>query len=54
MSGVSICLSRKSAVEVIKADLKICDRAGNCSTKKASYTPPKNKCDTLKPWPCAD
>lgn len=54
LSGVSICLSRKSAVEVIKADLKICDRAGNCSTKKASYTPPKNKCDTLKPWPCAD
>lgn len=54
LSGVSICLSRKSAVEVIKADLKICDIAGNCSTKKASYTPPKNKCDTLKPWPCAD
>ena len=54
LSGVSICLSRKSVVEVIKADLKICDRAGNCSTKKASYTPPKNKCNTLKPWPCAD
>ena len=54
LSGASICLSRKSTVKVIKTDLKICDRAGNCSTKKASYIPPKNKCDTLKPWPCAN
>ena len=56
LSGVSICWARKPSVKVIKAKLKICDRAGNCATKtkNTDYKPPKNKCNTLKPWPCAN
>ena len=49
LGGTSICLTRNSAVSFIKAEFKICDKAGNCATKSnEEYTPPSKKCDSIK------